>query len=135
MQRKTEEAGCESHLDIQASSLAEKRTSPSLWQDATQDSRQKLFNSSVSVSQANSRRGLELAKEGRYSDAINALRSQGCASTSNTPAIKELKSRLPVWSNDIPLSLTAESQTVLSTLESFPRGSSLGTPNFKLNTS
>ena len=71
----------------------------SLWQEARQDSRQKLFNSSVSVSQANSCRALKLAKEGRYSDAMNALRSQGCASTSNTSAIKELKGCHPEQSS------------------------------------
>ena len=64
----------------------------SLSQEDRQDSSQKLFNSFLSVSQANSLQTLKLAKKGRYIDAMNTLRSQGCTSTSNTSAIDELKS-------------------------------------------
>ena len=103
----------------------------SLWQEARKDSKNNLSCSNASVAQANIHRSLKLAMKGRYSDAMNTLRSQGCASRDDPSVFTELKHRhpihtLPDWSEDIPSPLVVDSQAVLHALEAFPRDTSPG---------
>ena len=102
-----------------------------LWQEARKDSKNYLSCSNASVAQANINRSLKLAMEGRYSDAMNTLMSQGCASRDDPSVFTELKHHhpihtLPGWSEDIPSPLVVDSQSVLHALEAFPRGTSPG---------
>ena len=48
------------------------------------------------ISTANTRGSLRLASEGRYSNALQALRSQGCASHASSEALEELVHRHPL---------------------------------------
>ena len=53
------------------------------------------------------------ALEGRYSDALQALRLQGCASHASSETLEESVSRhptyyLPVWLDEVPLPLAVD---------------------------
>ena len=102
-----------------------------LWTAARQECQSRSTRQSVSIAKSNARRSLNLAREGRFGDAMKVLGSCGCASRDDPMVLDELKSRhpehaLPEWSDDIPPPLVVDSLAVLSALESFPRGSSPG---------
>ena len=105
----------------------------SLWLEARIDASRpdnKTFTS-VDVGKSNARRAIRLAHEGRYSDAVHSLSSEGCADHNNSAAYEELLSRhpdcqLPDCSYDTPLSLVVENKDVLSSLYAFLKGSSPG---------
>ena len=99
-----------------------------LWQEAKAEARPRKV---LSVQHSNSIQALRLAKEGRYGDAMRSLSSQGCASHDNEDALTDLQRRhpdhvLPTWCEELPPPLVADSSTVLSCLQAFPRGSSPG---------
>ena len=105
----------------------------SLWLEARNDA-SRLDNksfTSVDVGISNARRAIRLAREGRYSDAVRSLFSEGCADHNNSAAYEELLSlhpdcQLPDCSYGTPPSLVVENKDVLSSLHSFPIGSSPG---------
>ena len=105
----------------------------SLWLEARNDASRfdnKSFTS-VDVGISNARRAIRLAREGRYIDAVRSLSSEGCADHNNSAAYEELLSRHPDCqladcSYGTPPSLVVESKDVLSSLLSFPKGSSPG---------
>ena len=72
---------------------------------------------------------MKLASEERYSNALQALCSQGRASHASSETLEELVSHhpshdLPVWLQEVPPPLAVDSQEVVSVLEAFPKGSS-----------
>ena len=79
----------------------------------------------------NARRALRWAREGRYSNALRALGSQGIAPPSDTTALLELQKRHPqrlltTLDENIPTPITVDSERVLCALRAFPQGSSPG---------
>ena len=79
-----------------------------LWEDARIDDKHHNQKSKhFTVAGANAKRALRLAREGRYSNAMKALGSLGCAPLDDTSALDELRQRhpehlLPEWNEDIP---------------------------------
>ena len=104
----------------------------SLWLEVRDELKSRpSMEQTSNVSRANARRSLRLAREGRFSNALRALSSHGCASHDNETAMQELKNChpehvLPSWSCDVPPPLVVDKQSVLSALEGFPKGSSPG---------
>ena len=75
----------------------------------------------ASVSQANSRRVLFLAREGRFSHAMSSLNSQGCAPYDDIQAMDELRDQhphhsLPDRNGTIPPPLVVSRDSVLTAL-------------------
>ena len=68
-----------------------------LWKEARQEGlgQSQLTCQSVSISKVNARRSLNLAREGRFGDAMKALGSHGCASRDDADTLQELQSRHP----------------------------------------
>ena len=104
----------------------------SLWEDARSDAKHHDKKCKHSCTAGiNTRRSLRLAREGRFSNAMKALGSLGCASPDDTSALTELRQRhpehsLPAWNEDIPPPLTVSSASVLAALRAFPPATSLG---------
>ena len=104
----------------------------SLWLDVKAETNPcHVSLNSSNTATTNTRRSLRLASEGRYSDALQALGSRGCASHDSSEALEELANRhpvhdLPAWLEEVPPSLVVDSQEVISALEAFPNGSSPG---------
>ena len=76
-------------------------------------------------------------KEGHYGKAIQALQSQGVAHPSNTSALVDLQSRhpqnpLPTPLSNYPATLSVSPEMISSCLSSFPKGSSPGSSNFRI---
>jgi len=83
------------------------------------------------LAKSNARRALRFAADGRYSAAMQALGSRGCASPDDGPVLQEMFDRhpqhdLPEWSDNVPPALVADSASVAAALQRFPRGSSPG---------
>jgi len=104
----------------------------SLWKEAraAAQPRQLSFGAEA-LAKDNAHRALRFAADGRYSDAMRALRSLGCASPDDIQAQQEMMDRhpphaLPEWSDDTPPPLAVDSQFVATSLRGFPRGSSPG---------
>ena len=79
-----------------------------LWEDARIDAKRHNQKSKhFTVTEANAKRALRLAREGRYSSAMKALGLLSCAPLDDTSALDELRQRhlehlLPEWNEDIP---------------------------------
>ena len=104
-----------------------------LWSEARldADSRKSIFPKSSSVEQANRKRALAYAREGRYREAMRSLGSLGTVNPNNKKAHEELRQRhpahaVPGHTDEIPSPLSASLDAVLAALQSFPRGSSPG---------
>ena len=102
----------------------------SLWIDARSAAGHRR-NVKQSSSMKKKQRALFLAREGRYGDAMQSLRSNGCAPVDDMSAFEELKHRHPYqpspdWSDDVPPPLFVTSALVLEALKTFPRASSPG---------
>ena len=105
-----------------------------LWLEARNDSSSRRAPSNVGDAvRGNVKRALRLAREGRYSDAMQALGSIGYAPSDNVDALNDIMSRhpthpLPVTpvGHTIPPSLTVYQHAVSCALKSFPRGTSPG---------
>ena len=105
----------------------------SLWLAARLDARCYNNNNSSdsALSSSNARRAIRLSREGRYSDAVRSLSSEGCVDYSNSAAFAELLAchpdhSLPDGHMEMPAPLVIESKQVLECLKAFPRGSSPG---------
>ena len=106
----------------------------SLWLAARLDARCYNNNNSSdsSLSSSNARRAIRLSREGRYSDAVCFLSSEGCADYCNSAAFAELPSchpdhhSLPDGHMEMPAPLVIERKRVLECYKTFPRGSSPG---------
>ena len=102
----------------------------SLWIEARREVSGRVFNKTgSSLTQWNVRHALFLSREGRYADAMQSLRSKGCALSHYQKAFKELHHRHPynpppTWSDAIPPPLCVTSVSVLEALKAFPRASS-----------
>ena len=101
-----------------------------LWLEARNDSSSRRAPSNVGDAvRGNVKRALRLAREGRYSDAMQALGSIGYAPSDNVDALNDIMSRhpthpLPVTpvGHTIPPFLTVDQHAVSCALKSFPRG-------------
>ena len=76
-------------------------------------------------------------KEGHYGKAIQVLQSQGVAHPSNTSALVDQKSRhpqnpLPTPLSNYPATLSVSPEMISSCLSGFPKGSSPGSSNFRI---
>ena len=94
------------------------------WKEARQENQSQLTRQSASISKVNGCCSLNLAREGRFGDAMKALGSHGWASCDDANVLQERQSRHPQhallqWSDDIPSSLVVDSQAVLLALKGF----------------
>ena len=82
---------------------------------------------SVDVGKSNARRSNRMAREGRYSDAVRSLPSEGCEDHNNSAPYEELISghtdcQLSDFSYDTPPSLVVENKNVLSSHHALSKG-------------
>ena len=108
-----------------------------LWREVRTDARpREATGGAEAVARGNARRALRLAMVGRYSDAMQALGSHGCASPGDEEALQDMLRRhphqdVPEWSDAPPAPLVVEPEFVLAALKGFPRGSSPGSSKLR----
>lgn len=103
----------------------------SLWLEATSQPKSTAVKRNSSISSVNKQRALTLAKEGRYSKAVQALGSSGVAHPDDPDALNELIRRHPVGDRPDanltpPAHLMVTDTQVQAAIASFPKGSSPG---------
>ncbi len=107
-----------------------------LWLESTTQ-KKKSQSSAPTLRIQNVKRALYKGREGHYGKAIQCLQSSGVAAPDNPRALEDLhrrhpQSTLPTPSPDLPSALAVLPETVRTCLSSFPKGSSPGASNLRI---
>ncbi len=108
-----------------------------LWLEYTTPKKKKSQSSAPTLRIQHVKRALYKGREGHYGKAIQCLQSSGVAAPDNPRAQKDLhrrhpQSTLPTPSPDLPSALAVLPETVRTCLSLFPKDSSPGASNLRI---